>query len=220
MLNADKYSVTTSGHQAMTSGIATIMISFRTMAAAGINYDEIDLIDNRQPRTDERKYKDKEGRLRTAYERRPGAALIQYDNRQFLSSMDGQSYFISELPVSCKTVDDAFGCLKPEGTKGKEGVNYLRQGEWFFIPAEKITKRKIEKDMPGRQFLPSRNMRPHHFATVYGHIDGSNKYCFVRGTVRHVNRDHKILKLGDGKSWFIALESNHVMSWGANGNID
>ncbi len=62
----------------------------------------------------------------------------------------------------------------------------------------------------------------HHYATEYGEIAGV-PYELVRGTVRHSEGDHGMSKLRtpDGyKGWFVAVESNHVQSWGASGKVD
>jgi len=44
--------------------------------------------------------------------------------------MDGQNYFICELPEKCESVEDAFQALLPSKLNGRE---YIRQGEWFFV---------------------------------------------------------------------------------------
>jgi hypothetical protein len=48
----------------------------------------------------------------------------------FLVGIDESSHFISQLPELATSVEEAHEILKPEGL----GDNYLRQGEWFFVP--------------------------------------------------------------------------------------
>ena len=246
--NGDKYSVTTSSHQSHCRHLATIIIPFSTLRAAGIDYKgEMELIDKSDARTDERTYIDKDGIKKTVYERRPESSVIGYGEKCFLSSMDGQNYFLTELPKPAKTVQAAFDMLRPGLAQGEEGKDYLRQGEWFFIPVkltlfasykiktsgkgmEKQERRATWKESKDKvyihnipvTFLPSHNQDPHHYATEYGNIiDGGGANPFVvRGTVRHSNGEHRMLKLGNGREWYIAVESNHVRSWGASGKVD
>jgi hypothetical protein len=146
-------------------------------------------------------------------ERRPESCVIRYGRKYYLSSMDGANYFISQLPKKVVTVDAAFEMLKPSEING---AHYERQGEWFFLPVDiKIPKKDIMKQF----YLPNRDpsLPQHHRARDFVRVSGF-KYPLVRGTIRHDNRDHPILKLGEG--WHLAIESNHRMSWGAAGNVD
>jgi hypothetical protein len=77
-------------------------------------------------------------------ERRPQHDVIEHDGRYFLSGMDGQNYFLCQLPEPVKTVEEAIEHLIPNElrqtrwndetsrseTKLIDGV--VRQGEWFF----------------------------------------------------------------------------------------
>ena len=266
--NADKYSRTTSKHQAETAVIATVMIPFSALNRANINYLKIKLIDKTAARYDNRTYTNNKGEKITVNERRPESCLIEYGKKRFLCSLDNYNYFLSELPGKPKTVDAAFSCLIPDIVKGKE---YLRQGEWFFIPLENTRYRdkvdKIHDTIPGTKrnwflqrpenirskwvkigyihefvdpvikdindlvtserrinhFITNRNKQqnPHHYATQYANIK-SIPFAVVRGTVRHTGgrNEHRMLKLGDGKTWYIAAESKHVISYGVNGKVD
>ena len=64
-----------------------------------------------------------------------GAVVIQHQEDYFLCALDGNSYFVSQLPRKPRNIDDAFECLKPAEVRKaeKEGKKVLRQGEWFFI---------------------------------------------------------------------------------------
>ena len=235
LLNADKYSSTTSQHQSMCRSVATIQIPLSALRQAGIPYDKFNLIDSSKQREDligyyrniendkaktitveeykalgwkkqrgwrpdnwdePTKYfwhsKDKKERIsvnqymeipenekfgeetpiilydfnfgtainntETIYrgittasskwnkntERRPQHDVIEHDGRYFLSGMDGQNYFLCQLPEPVKTVDEAIAHLIPNElringwsddyktriVKLADGI--VRQGEWFF----------------------------------------------------------------------------------------
>jgi len=127
LLNADKYSISTTKQQTMCLQIATVQIPFSALQSAlGVSpYEliekvhEIDLLDKSEPRYDligyftyeedgkkkritKEKYAslpDEEKVNYDAYhERRPESSLLRYDDRLFLSSMDEDLYFIAELP--------------------------------------------------------------------------------------------------------------------------
>ena len=240
LMNGDKYSVSTSKHQSYASRIATIIIPFSVLRNANIHViRDIELIHKEAARYDKRVYIDKDGQEVKINERRPEGAVVKYGGRYFLSSMDGNNYFMSELPREVKTVTEAFESLKPEMANG-DGV--LRQGEWFFYPVNFNPAVKIkysQADITNRQYIPmvtqSGNIRlknriddgnttttmSHHYATEYGLYGmAEGDVVVVRGTVRHINGDHRMLKLGDGKQWYRAVESNHVRSWGAQGRVD
>jgi hypothetical protein len=198
LLNADKYSSTTSQHQGMCRSVATCQIPLSALRQANIPYNNFNLIDSSKQREDLLGYyrnvpndkaktitvaehealdwkkqrgwmadnwehptkyfwhsKDKKERIsvkqymeipdgekfgegtpiilydfnfgtainntETIYrgittasskwspntERRPQHDLIEHDGRYFLSGMDGQNYFLCQLPEPVKTVDEA-----------------------------------------------------------------------------------------------------------------
>jgi len=61
----------------------------------------------------------------------------------FLVGIDESSHFISQLPELATSVEEAHEILKPEGS----GDNYLRQGEWFFVP---VTDPLVVEDLDDR----------------------------------------------------------------------
>lgn len=146
-------------------------------------------------------------------ERRPEACVIRYGRKYYLSSMDGWNYFISLLPGKVETVDEAFAALKPAEINGSE---YKRQGEWFFIPVSATVPRK---EIQKKKFLTNKikELPHHHYVRDYALIFGY-KHPLVRGTVRHTQGDHGMLKLGE--DWYMVIESNHKGSWGAQGRVD
>jgi hypothetical protein len=211
--------------------------------------DKIELIAQEKARYDEiERINPKTGEKEIYTERRPEGIILKIEEKYFLCSMDGQNYFASELPCKAETVQDGFDSLIPEEVKNKESQ---RQGEWFFIPYEKKEGEKIiiekgtkkekyniqngydsnykklyiekERKTPIK-FLQNKNSihLPHHYATEYGISSKNPSLILVRGSIKHTQRDHRVLQLGHaGKGIFYqAIESNHVQSWGANGRID
>jgi len=134
--------------------------------------------------------------------------------------MDNQNYFITQLPKRAKTVTEALEMLMPKECRGL--TDYKRQGEWFFIPCPEV---KTKDFLAVSEHMRLRNRlnvtanddfrNAHHIATEAGY---TKKDVYARGTVRHTQGDHKLLKLG--KAWHKVIESNHKQSWGAGGRID
>jgi len=152
ILNADRYSHSTSLHQYHARDAANVIyekygiqyagVSYNALAMAGIKPENLEIVDKREDRWKEVKYTDKDGKEHTRWEHLVGAALFKDAvNRVYLlSSTDasahwGRGYFLSVLPCEVNTIDEAFEALKPEIVKQseKEGKEVRRQGEWFFI---------------------------------------------------------------------------------------
>jgi hypothetical protein len=163
---------------------------------------------------------------------RLGAVLFTIRGNSFLSSFDEQdtrNYFLCQVPGSPGTVEEAYENLKPTEVKLAEieGIPVLRQGDWFFIAAIK------EAHIPS----PARSPRTKHYR-LGGNLGGTFRphmvneaittntvADFVRGFVRHSPTDgrspeHRRLKLGDGKSWWVPVKNTSEAGWGAVGNVD
>jgi hypothetical protein len=65
-----------------------------------------------------------------------GTAIIEYEGRCFLCGLDEGTYFVCELPAKPRNCDHAYEMLKPKPVRDAEadGLEVLRQGEWFFVP--------------------------------------------------------------------------------------
>lgn len=269
LLNADRYSSTTSHHQHSCFHAATVQIPFSALFRAmkrfwvplgqGVDAPQhqpslmqfmkklylIDMAEEVWEVTDSWNYYDHESyqagksgwtRLNKSQyeqlpdnekencsrdqERRPQASVLLYEGRYFLSSMEGNNYFMSELPEPAMTVKDAFDLLVPTSiAKDVQEGNFKRQGEWYFVPVSekpKVPKHYILKN----RVLQNKNadLPSHHRARDYLPIATSRPHPMVRGSVRHQNRDHRRLLLGE--TWHWAIESRHIMSWGATGKVD
>jgi len=252
VLNADKYSSSTSAHQSKCFRHATIQLPFTTLRQAKIDYMLFNLVDHEQQRWDLVGYSKRDSMDKTIHitvaeyealsglaqdgwfpneERRPESAVIEQDGRYFLSSMDGQQYFICELPEPAETVEDAFELLKPKEVTTND---FLRQGEWFFvqteapmevlkdgnpIPVDKLNK-LMYKTMENKFVLPNRDTGgSSHIATRGIMLNGDT---YVSGHIRHSRQEHPMLKLSnsDHPLIFKAYENRAIGSWSADGRVD
>jgi hypothetical protein len=321
LLNADKYSSTTSSHQSMCRSVATIQIPLSALRTAGIPYTKFNLINSSKQREDligyyryventnaktitveeynalgwkkqhgwrpddwknATKYywhsKDKKERIsvnqymeipdnekfgeetpiilydssfgsainntETIYrgitiasskwspstERRPQHDVIEHEGRYFLSGMDGQNYFLCQLPEPVKTVEEAIEHLMPSElrqtiynyethkneTKLLAGV--VRQGEWFFQISNAHPDKALYNSMEKNFTLPRDNADSHtHIATRGMLKDG---IIYVTGTVRH--SQHQTLKLStaDAPVIYRAYRNRAIESFSVNGRVD
>ena len=211
--NADRYSNSTSKHQSLAGRYATVLIPFSALNRANLDYQKIVFIDKVARVYEEHKYIDKDGIEQTAQERRPEAWIFKHDGKYYLSSLDNGNYFISQLPKKAQTVKEGFNLLLPKDCK--QGT-YKRQGEFFFLPDSDVqTKNLLAIVKHGRLRNKLQSQEAHHYATETGY---TKKDVYARGTVRHTQGDHTMLKLG--KVWHKVIESNHKQSWGAGGSVD
>uniref|UniRef100_A0A6M3L0S9 Uncharacterized protein n=1 Tax=viral metagenome TaxID=1070528 RepID=A0A6M3L0S9_9ZZZZ len=253
LLNADKYSSTTSSHQSSCFKHATIQIPFSALRSAGIPHRAIELVDHDAQRYDVIGYTDYEKNISVAEynaltetekegfsertERRPEAAIIKYDGKHYLSSMDGWNFFLCQLPEPVETVAEAFASLKPTEVKDE---NFIRQGEWFFVEATELPivmltdgvptawdkmKKFFYKTLTKGFTLPNKNPDGNLHIATRGVQLGDGIY--VSGQVRHQTRwggrgDHRMLRLStlEDIKIFQAFENRALGSWSASGNVD
>jgi len=165
---------------------------------------------------------------------RLGAVLFTIRGNTFLSSfdeLDRTNYFLCQVPGSPTTIEEAYEALVPDVVKAlpsREGV--LRQGDWFFIPVseDKDTLRSIRKAAP---YVTNTNTSAYRLGEATGtHVvtrarRTADGLLVVQGCVRHSPADgrrpeHKRLKLGDGKQWYVPVKNTSEAGWGARGNVD
>lgn len=250
VLNADKYSSTTSKHQGLCMKHATIQIPFSVLVAAGIigrygrdfsgvslTIASIAVLDSHKARWDwtgrwddgkqiisnamyEAAPQAYKDSCRKVEERRPEAALIEVNSRLYLSSMDGRNYFMCLLPDLVTTVEEAFESLKPSEVIGK---TFKRQGEWFFVetsPLNGQTAKKMYSLMPQSFVLPKKNPASASHIATRGFQ--IDKDIYVSGHIRHERGDHTMLNLSnsDNPKIFLAYENRALASYSASGNVD
>jgi hypothetical protein len=174
-------------------------------------------------------------------ERRPQHDVIEYQGRYFLSGMDGQNYFLCQLPEPVKTVEEAIEHLIPNELRMngwsddyktrtvKLMAGVVRQGEWFFRPisepnfasasAELKKRIRAEYNQMEKDFtLPRDNADSHTHIATRGML--KNGIIYVTGTVRHT--EHQTLKLStaDAPVIYRAYRNRAVESYSVKGKVD
>ena len=224
----------------------TVLIPFSALDRAGIRKSSIEVFDMEDAKKIPYEYKDRTtGETRVGYRHLMGSTLFKAHRTDvrnnvnekcyFLSGLDEtgrdpwSAFFLAQLPSKVYTVAQAYDILKPDNVRFVEemGGKVERQGEWFFIPVcDETNKELFELErhdlVEGKgeyAFLENRDRtrRDSHRATRVARIADNEVY--VRGTVRHVEGDHKMLKL-EPKRWYRAYENTQVAGWGSQGRID
>lgn len=258
LMNADRYSNTTSKHQSLCFRHATVQTSFRMLEEAGIDFKDLELIDTldaywvntgryrrAKTRWDSLEHKqitldqsiyplniskimyengissDIQEWYSEVQERRPQHSIFKARDKCYITGMDEQSYFISELAEQVLTVQEGFNALEPLEVTGKE---FIRQGEWFFVKlpvSEKEATKAYNKILSRDYVLPKRDENSHdHTATRGGIVTDINfenpvndlKWddIVVSRCIRHP--EHRMIKL-DKKSLYVAYRNREVQSW-------
>lgn len=261
LVNGDKYSVTTSQHQSELFSIVPnsrrVEVSFSALREiddsigttgwhSGYlieNIGKIKIVDYTADDYVDTGRLDKYGD--PVYEHVLGAALLEYDGRQFYSGIDetgnGHQYFLTELvDRDLNTVNEGLESMKPDLVKEIEELEHdeftgtvKRQGEWFFAELTDDWDLEIGARFKGSEWKPQKRYylksdsdtgTGHHYATR-GFELGNDQY--VKGTVRHEEGEHEMLRLYDGvkvpsykRKWWMAVENRQVQSWSINGDID
>lgn len=139
--------------------------------------------------------------------------------RHFLAGRDERQLFMCRLPRACTTVAEAHAALRvPEAKPDARSVleRSIRQGEWFFVPAEEADVARIDNEIARRKLWVWRRASIGRFIARAGkpHVvdelvdtrdDGGNQQVFARGRVRHV--DHKTVRL---RRWFRVFRNREV----------
>lgn len=111
-----------------------------------------------------------------------------------ICGMDDGSYFVTVLPKKANTIPAAFELLKPAEIRLQEdnGVQVVRQGEWFFYPVLTGKPAKnIYKTMQSKFVLPKEDRFSNSHTATRGMI--KNRQIFCSGNIRHT--EHPRLKL-------------------------
>jgi hypothetical protein len=144
IINADKYSISTNGHQSIvihTAPEGTPQIPFSALNRANVNPKNIDVIEKTEDIWEEKQVRDKNGDIKTVKVHHLGACLFRHGGTFYLSSLDhasrGRQFFLVQLKEGADSVEEAFKQIS--GLTDKEYEAYergeiKRQGEYFFIP--------------------------------------------------------------------------------------
>lgn len=269
IMNADKYSTSTSKHQHLAIRAADISFPFSAFSGLCAKYklsspyysyitffDNLLILDKTEPRSDLINYyrcdtetkkeyisisqyetltPDKKHEYIENIEYRPGASLIKLKNiprKMFLCSMDNNQFYIVELNKAVKTIEEAFTQLKPPYLQKNPHIEYIRQGEWFFIDITDHVDdrpRRCWKTFQKSEPLPLLDNGNAHTATrleFFTTLDINPDFMntgidprtpVVMGRIRHPQ--HKPAVLIQDRI-YIALKNTARQSWGATGRVD
>ncbi len=168
------------------------------------------------------------------------STLFKIRGHYFLSGfdeVDRHNYFLCHVPGQPKTVHEALENLKPELVKRAlaAGVEVVRQGDWFFIPAEYLgitakTIRAASKTQVSEFRLGGKHGT--HVVTRARQVlvaENGAPEAIVQGIVRHKppsprRPEHRAHKLGEGegagKSWWYPVQNTSLAGWSARGQVD
>lgn len=253
IVNGDTYSITTSKHQSRLRdalrGERYVIVPFSALETmlhtisrshSGIATDRNLVILDTQPEREieviRTYYEDGEKKTKVVKQHLLGSSLFQFLGRKFISGLDEtginpwRSYFLTlmhpDREEGVETVKDALQALKPDAVLFAEnqGLEVLRQGEWFFIRTE-LTNKDIREALKPSDGLILESMdlpapsnvfggTSSHFVTNYAEIGDK---IYAKGTCRHAQKEHKMLKL---PGWYEAHSSVQEQSWSAGGRVD
>lgn len=158
-------------------------------------------------------------------ERRPQHDVISYKGKYYLSGIDGQNYFLCQLPKRVKTVDEAFKVLIPPVLRNAFPEQLKRQGEWFFIqqfpfPCPNLFKdeRQFYNKMERNFVLPKTDERSHSHTATRGIKIG--KDIFVSGSIRHSEHGTLHLSKADNPIIYQVFKNTARQSFSVNGRVD
>jgi len=114
--------------------------------------------------------------------------------RRFLIGKDDNHMFIAQLSQLEKTVRNAHQSLKPAKVRNMDKKDYIRQGEWFFVPINYDPVRakgdSLEFKMEKKFGLVFGRGRPH---VVDSYLEWNGKK-YAKGYVMHPDHKPKFLK--------------------------
>ncbi|RLA66591.1 MAG: hypothetical protein DRQ88_06055 [Epsilonproteobacteria bacterium] len=133
------------------------MIPFSVFQEADLNLNDFKLIEKGPEKTVSRYMeweKTKTGKPKVERVHFTGASLFTVGKEYFLFDIDQNEIehkifnpFLVKIPKKVKTIAEAYESLKPKAVKKAEadGLEVLRQGEWFFIPVEEDDEDMVNK---------------------------------------------------------------------------
>ena len=129
--------------------------------------------------------------------------------RSFIWQWDETAKCLIEVSNECKNYQEGILFLYPKKIKNRQGT--LRQGEFFFEPTNIKAKPVIHQFENEKIILNKNNEKSNHFGTHRIVIFG-DPYQYINGTVRHSNKDHRMLSLKKNV-WYRVHESNKINAW-------
>jgi hypothetical protein len=137
------------------------MIPFTVFSQANLDLNKFRLIEKGISETLPRRIELRDwskGEYKTTYKVEnvhfTGSSLFEVDGKYYLFDVDRREVkynifnpFLAQLPKQVSTIKEAYEILKPKQVleAEKQGLEVLRQGEWFFIPTSKPKIKKLTK---------------------------------------------------------------------------
>lgn len=208
------------------------MIPFSVFFESGLNLMNIEILARGPEKTvirNEEKYnaKTRENDIIPVEVHFTGASLFKVEDKVFLFDIDQHEIkhkifnaFLVQLKESASSIEQAYENLKPQAVKDaeKQGLEILRQGEWFFIPvqgefeAKKATSQWSKLEFEPLTLRAGRN-RPNN-VTKHSKVDGVE---YVTGIVEHSGHEHASLTL---KGWYLPVPNTSIESFTLTGDVD
>lgn len=234
LVNGDRYSSTTSGHQAKCFNLGP-QIPFSALQAAGLDQGlhrhwdsaiyHLRIVDKRDSTWVTTPAPTPEDPDKVRREHFLGAVVIAYKRTYYLSGIDnegeqyrGGHYFLCKLPRAVKTVDEAYDCLMPDRVREWEADpttgQFKRQGDIYLLPTGVETKALPKPTQKYEKVFDTT-----HVATEM-RINGD---VYIRGTLTHRPEDHRPpqhRRVTLGRQWHIVVRNLSVDSWNAQGYVD
>ena len=214
-----------------------VMIPFRTFSDAKLSLNSMEIIEKGPDRFVELEVFGSSGKTKLERRHLTGAILFNIGKgkklKQYLFDADENelalnnlNLFISEIPVACGSIQEAYDSLKPQEVKDAE--RFLkrpcpRQGEWFFIPSFTEHKKAGAPDRMAkmelslfraptnvRAVLQTPGSRPHWAQ----HLSEDG---LVSGRIGHSGLDHKPIIL---KGWHKPIPNTSKQSFKVSGDVD
>ncbi len=156
------------------------------------------------------KVKDRNGRIIERTIHTLGDSVLRVKDRFYLSGVDETGkgsgiYFFAELATkkAPPTLEEAYNMLKPKMVREAEGqgLNVMRQGEWFAIPARVATSELMHDVERGIAAYRQRHVLGkdghHELEEAILYKAGERKgQVYARGVLRHTQDEHEDLDLG------------------------
>ena len=151
----------------------------------------------------------------------PSQVLVKFDGRRAVFGLDEGQYFCAVLPLDSQasTVVEAFEELKPLEARGR--TDWLRQGEWFAIPADPQLKVEALENlvMPSDDdilCLPYEvGGNPHRLTANEENVRVTTQGVFMRdGSLTH--DQHADLNIPP-KQWYTFRKNTAIENYSAGG---
>lgn len=158
-----------------------------------------------------------------------GDTVIRVREHYYISAVDETGvgrglYFLTELRTrrAPYSLADALEMLKPEAVRNAErsGTEVRRQGEWFAIPQDVATHKLTQDVRRGLAVFRQHHVLGrdgHHRLTesvIYEHGPQKGE-VYARGTMRHTEREHRLLSLPE--VWFRIVHATQGQSYSLGG---